>query len=278
MNNHQDVVERVVEELHERGAADPTVQGDISLTKYATEKDHPGADATVEYLGDAETVRHACQNMDRVQLLDVSTHPWPGGEQEIQAQITVQDGGSNGVNPGGNVDDSASNSVPPPENDDEQNPHVPPGETFPLTDETGFTDHYKVAVWPVRWWEPRPDVESVIVLRYLPHPQADGLEWWAGYCRLGTEHPGRVLELVREKRIHAPTVDCVNWHGGDLTVDWHDGGWAGWSEASVPDPPTGVPVFTNVPENWGRIENRDAGRLTTALAQAVLEARRRVTG
>ena len=275
MASEQEAVDRVVDELAQRGAEDPTVQGDITLTKYATDRDHPGADATVEYLGDPETVRHACRSLDQVAVLDVTTQPWPGGEMEVQAEIVVQDGGSGGVNPRGNADSSASSTVPPPEDEDQQDPHVPPGGTFPLTDDTGFTDHYEVEVWPVRWWEPRPDVQAVLVLRYVPAPEAEGLEWWAGYCRLvpeghvtdGALHDD-LLERLREQRIHAA--------GHEVNVDWHGGGWVGWSEAALPSPVKGVPVFSTVPEAWGELGNQEAGDLTTALAQAVLKARREV--
>lgn len=269
-SDRQQNVDRVVDELAQRGAEDPTVQGDITLTKYATDRDHPGADATVEYLGDPETVRHACRSLDQVAVLDVTTQPWPGGEMEVQAEIVVQDGGSGGTNPGGNADSSASSTVPPPEDEDEQNPHVPPGGTFPLTDDTGFTDHYGVEVWPVRWWEPRPDVQAVLVLRYVPAPAAEGLEWWAGYCYAGAGLEfDRLLERLREQRIHAA--------GHEVNMDWHGAGWVGWSEASLPSTMAGVSVYSSVPEDWGELGNQEAGDLTTALAQAVLTARREVT-
>jgi len=277
-STRQQRVDQVVAELEQRGADRPTVQGDISLTKYATEKDHPGADATVVYLGDPETVRNACRSLDQVQVLDVSTQPWPGGEQEVTAEIVVLEGGSGGANPRGNADSSASFAVPPPEDEDmdEQNPHVPPGGTFALKDGIGFTDHYEVAVWPVRWWEPRPEVQAVLVLRYVPAPAAEGLEWWTGYCRLvpggqvtpTTAHED-LLDRLNEKRIHAA--------GYDVNIDWHGGGWVGWSEASLPSTMAGVPVYSSVPEDWGELGNQDAGDLTTALAQAVLTARREVT-
>ncbi|AGM11832.1 hypothetical protein M201_gp63 [Haloarcula californiae tailed virus 2] len=270
MASDQDAVDRVVEELEQRGAEQPTVEGDISLAAFAGGKDQRDPSATVEYLGDPETVRHACRSLDGVEVLDVSTQPWPGGETEVQAEIVVRDAGSGGSNPGGNVDTSGSTTVPPPDTD-EQDPHVPPGGTFPLTDDAGFTDQHEVEVWPVRWWEPRPDVQAVLVLRYVPAPAAQGLQWWAGYVQAGVGLEfDRLLDRLREKRIHAA--------GTEVAVDWHGGGWVGWSEASLPGEVAGVPVFSTVPHDWNGMGNQEAGEITTALAQAVLEARREVLG
>jgi hypothetical protein len=267
-SNRQQKIDRVVEELEQRGAEDPTVRADIPLTKYTTEQDHPGATATVEYLGDSTTVRHACRTLNQVQVLDLTTQPWPGGEQEVKVEITVLDNGSGGATPGGNADSSASSPVPPPDDEDDQNPHAPPGSTFCFRDRSGFTDHHEVAVWPVRWWEPRPDVPACLVLRYIPHSRAEGLEWWSGYCSLGTERPERVLERLREKPIHAA--------GHTVNVDWHGSSWCGWSEASQMSHVGAVPVFSSEPQDWGELGNQEAGDLTSALAQGVLEARREV--
>jgi len=280
---------RVVEELEQRGAEDPTIQGNMSVAKYTAERDHPKATHTVEYVGEPEMVRHTCQALDRVHLLGATTDAWPGGALAVTAEIAITghigvlDGGSGGTNPRGNAADSTSAAVPPPENENEQNPHVPPGGLYAVQDEHGFHEQYDVEAWPVRWWEPRPDVPAVLVLRYVPYHRAQGLEWWAGYCRLAgdSDRADRVLERVREKRIH-PTgreVD-VTWHGGPVNVDWYGSNWVGWSEATLASEAHGVPVVHSGPKGW--MENREgignqaAGELTTALAQAVREARREV--
>lgn len=279
MASEQHEVKRVVEELEQRGAEDPTIQGDPSLAKYTTERDHPKATHTVEYVGEPETVRHACQALDRVHVLGVTTDAWPGGALAVSAELAITghigvlDGGSGGTNPRGNADDSASDTVPPPEHETERNPHVAPGGTLPVRDDAGFIDHYEVEVWPVRWWEPVPDVPAVLVLRYVP--EADGLEWWTGYCRLsdrGEAPLERALRRLREKRIHAA--------GLGVTIDWHGGGWVGWSETKSTETALDGPAVHSGPVGWNMpmsdMGNQAAGDCTTVLARAVAEVRREV--
>lgn len=259
MASDQDTVERVVEELEQRGAEQPSVEGDISLAAFAGGSEQRDPSATVEYLGDPETVRHACRELDGVQVLDVSTQPWPGGETEVKAEIVVRDAGSGGSNPGGNVDTSGGNAaVPPPaENSATQDPHVPPGGTWAIQDEAGFTDEYEVEVWPVRMWVPRTKVPAVTMLRYIPHPAAEGMEWWAGYVRLAPEDGlGSVdWQALRNQ------VDATAYRSDHPPLTYHDGdGWVGWVEGDVD----------------GHVDHHRAGDVTEALAQAALEARREV--
>mgnify|MGYP006280596749 CR=1 FL=1 len=258
-DRQQDLGE-VRDELEQRGARNVDVGGTVGLHAYGDE-DSPGGSVQVEYTGDPETVRHAVAEVDRVRVDSVDSQEWPGGDTLVTAEIALLEGGSPGANPRGRVDTSGgSSTVPPPaENEATQDPHVAPGGTWAIEDENGIPDEYEVEVWPVRWWEPRPDVPAVSVLRYIPHPVAEGKEWWAGYVRLAPEDGAGSIDWQGMRN----QVDATSYRSDHPPLSYHDGhGWVGWKEQDLDHRP----------------DNYEAGDLTEALAQAALEARREVLG
>lgn len=270
---------QVQEELEQRGAENVDAGGTVSLHSYG-EQDSPGGSVQVEYTGDPEWLRHAVAEVDGVVFSSVDSQAWPGGDTLVEGEIVLPEGGSPASNPGGNVDRSGSSGgptvEPPPEA--EQDAHVPPGGTWGLPDENGLMDHFEVEVWPVRCWQPVPDVPAVSMLRYIPHPRAEGLEWWGGYALLAPKEVvqsagkyGHMKERLREKRI--------TYQGHTVPISYTDDeGWVGWSAASIPVEVHGVPAYSSVATDMAELDHHEAGDLTTDLARACLEVRREVLG
>lgn len=265
----------VQEELEQRGAENVDVGGTVSLHSYG-EQDSPGGTVEVEYTGDEDWLRHAVAEVDGVHFSRVDSQQWPGGDTLVEGEIVLPEGGSPPSNPGGHVDTSGSSggpTVPPPA---ERDPHVPPGGTWGIPDENGLTDECEVEVWPVRMWQPVPDVPAVSMLRYIPDPRAEGLEWWSGYALLAPQDEvpsaglyGHMKERLREKRI--------TYQGHTVPISYHDDeGWVGWTADSIPVEVHGVPVYSAVDGEIADLSHQEAGDLTEDLARAVLEVRREV--
>ena len=259
----QRAVNRVKEELEQRGARAVSVQGNVQVGEYQQASDplgvQPTATASVDYDGDPEWVRNAVRSLNQVEVQDVQDETYPGGDTHVSADIVLLGSRSGGSNPRGNVDTSPSSStVPPPvENEATQDPHVAPGGTWVIQDENGIADEYEVEVWPVRVWEARPGVPAATVLRYIPHPAAEGMQWWSGYVRAAPEDG---LGSVDWQSLRA-RIDAGSHSSDHPCISYYDGaGWVGWKHGEV----------------RGEVDNQVAAEATKALAQAALEARREV--
>lgn len=277
MASEQERVDRVLEELEERGARAAAISGNTSIAAYAQAESGAATTVTLEYDGEKETVRHAVGSVDQVDLGQVQTEQWPGGDVHVTAEIMLLDGGSGGANPRGHVDTSPS-SVPEPEvSEDDQDAHVPPGGTWAIRDENGIADEYEVEVWPVRCWEPVPDVPAITMLRYIPAPEAHGLEWWSGYVRLAPEDgAGSIDWQAMRNRLAA---ERITHDGHEVPFSYYDTeGWVGWSAADLPVHMAGIPVYSSADTDLAQMSNQDAGSVTEQYAKAARKVRAEVMG
>lgn len=279
MADLQEVVQQVADELEQRGAKAVDVQGDIAADVFAVGSDTPvqrEATVQVDFDGDPEMLENAVRALDCVACDQHHTEVYPGGDVHVSGDLHVVEAVSPGGNPGGNADASPSPDPVPPPSEDVRDPHVPPGGKWGIPDENGITDQREVEVWPVRVWEPRPQVPAISTLRYIPHPSAGGLEWWGGYARLAPPDQvqsaglyGHMKQRLREKRI-----TCEGHEVGISYTD--DSGWVGWSATDLPVEIAGIPVFSSAALEVAQIDHHEAGDTTERLAQAVLEVRREV--
>ena len=151
-----------------------------------------------------------------------------------------------------------------------------PGGTWAIEDENGIADECEVAHWPVRMWEPAAGVPAVTVLRYVPAPRAQGLEWWSGYVKLA-EAPvqpsgGRWQQALRVLRTALP-----EYEGVEVPISYYDPqGWVGWTACDLPVQVAGVPVFSSVSTEVAEMDHQEAGDVTAALAEAALRVRHEV--
>lgn len=263
MASDQQHADRLRGELVSQGAQAVTVSGSAGLGGGPTT-------LSVEFDGDPEMVRYAVGEVDGLRLKgQPQAHEWPGGDTHVEAEITVPEVGSGAFTPGGGADDSPS-SVPPPE--DEGDPHCAPGDGWPVEDENGITDEYEVEAWMVRSWQPVGSVDAMTVLRYVPAPEAHGLDWWAGYVRVAPADTDAALVETMRARVRDR---CPEYEGVPVPTSYHDSHhWLGWSEADLLAEVAGVPVVSSVPEDsFGQVDHQEAASITEGFARAAQRVR-----
>lgn len=297
----QAIADEVREELEQRGASAVQVQGDLDIDRIGTtagpQPMQQAATLEVDFDGTSEMLTNAVRSMDTVMVESYTMEDYPGGDVHVSGDLWVVEQVSPGATPGGNTartttqqggggnispaDPPTAPVDPPAENEATQDPHVAPGGTWAIEDENGIPDEYPVEVWPVRYWEPVPEVQALTVLRYVPDAAGalewwDGLEWWAGYARLVPEGltGGGTLQ---DDLLATLRAGGLHFQGHTVRISYEDpSGWCGWAATDFPVEVSGVPVYTDSNIEVAQLDHTEAGSLTEGLAQGVREVRRQV--